>query len=84
MGHRKSASRRGRLTLPDSIDCPVVLSTCCYAPLLRRFRSGLVFAANDNANTDFLGLTVKGAVLGDEKAEQLPADLVESVRGEVG
>lgn len=34
-------------------------------------------------NTDFLGLTVQGAVLGDEQAEQLPADLVASVRGEL-
>ncbi len=32
---------------------------------------------------DFLGLTVQGAVLGDEKAEQLPPDLVASVRGEL-
>jgi hypothetical protein len=32
---------------------------------------------------DFLGLTVRGAVLGDEKAEQLPPDLVASVHGEL-
>jgi hypothetical protein len=32
---------------------------------------------------EFFGLTVKGAVLGAEKAEQLPPDLVASVRGEL-
>lgn len=32
---------------------------------------------------DSLGLTVQGAVLGDEKAEQLPPALVASVRGEL-
>lgn len=31
----------------------------------------------------FFGLTVRGAVLGDEGAEQLPPDLVASVRGEL-
>jgi hypothetical protein len=33
---------------------------------------------------EFFGLTVRGAVLGDETAEQLPAHLVASVRGELG
>jgi hypothetical protein len=32
---------------------------------------------------EFFGLTVMGAVLGDENAEQLPPDLVASVRGEL-
>jgi hypothetical protein len=32
---------------------------------------------------EFFGLTVQGAVLGDEKAEQLPPDLVASVWGEL-
>jgi hypothetical protein len=32
---------------------------------------------------EFLGLTVKGAVLRDEETEQLPPDLVASVRGEL-
>jgi hypothetical protein len=32
---------------------------------------------------DFFGLTVMGAVCGDEKAEQLPPDLVASVRREL-
>ena len=32
---------------------------------------------------EFFGLTVKGAVLGDERAEQLPPDLAASVRGEL-
>jgi hypothetical protein len=31
----------------------------------------------------FFGLTIKGAVLEDEQAEQLPPDLVASVRGEL-
>jgi hypothetical protein len=33
---------------------------------------------------EFFGLTVRGAVLGDEKAEQLPPALIASVRGELG
>jgi hypothetical protein len=32
---------------------------------------------------EFLGLTVEGGVVGDEKAEQLPPDLVASVRREL-
>jgi hypothetical protein len=32
---------------------------------------------------EFLGLTVRGAVLGDDQADQLPPDLVASVRGEL-
>ena len=32
---------------------------------------------------EFFGLTVRGAVLGDEEAKQLPPDLVASVRGEL-
>jgi hypothetical protein len=44
---------------------------------------GFDFQGIAGPTPDFLGLTVRGAVLGDEKAEQLPPDLVASVHGEL-
>jgi hypothetical protein len=46
-------------------------------------RLGFDLQAVSGPKPDFLGLTVVGAVFGDEQTEQLPTDLVTSVHGAI-